>query len=506
MPPRYDRRTALRPLLAALALAGALAACGGSGTSSGDTPVTYNDLAVPPLLTGTTSGGVTTFDLALAASTKQLKPGARTETYGFNGADFWGPTLVLNRGDPVRMNVRNDLAEETTVHWHGLLLPGSADGGPHQVVMPGATWLTPAFPVKNRAATYWYHPHMHMMTQKQLTLGAGGLIIVRDAEEAALPLPRTYGVDDIPLVLTSRRFTTTSGVANQFQYTTIAYGDYLLANGTMNAQVSLPRQVVRLRILNGEIERGYNLGFKDGRTFQVIGGDGGLLAAPVPVTRLVLVPGERYEILVDLSGDTVGSTLDLQSFNGPGSGLAFGFAGYENATSGEFGSLLNYRTFDVLHVRVAAARSGGVTALPATLVSSTYPSVGDVSRSRTVNITADGPGAPFTFDGLGFDMDRIDQFVTAGATESWTITAGTIFSHSFHIHGVQFKILARNGSASAVGSHEQGWKDTVYLPIREAATFIARFDETADASFPFMYHCHMVNHEDGGLMGQFTVH
>ena len=154
-----------------------------------------------------------------------------------------------------------------------------------------------------------------------------------------------------------------------------------------------------------------------------------------------MVPGERDEILVDLSGDAVGSTLDLQAFNGPGSGLAFGFAGYENATSGEFGSLLNYRTFDVLHVNVAAARSGGVTALPATLVSSTYPGVGDVSRSRTVNITAAGPGTPFTFDGLGFDMNRIDQSVTAGATESWTITAGTIFSHSFHIHGVQFRIL-----------------------------------------------------------------
>jgi blue copper oxidase len=102
-------------------------------------------------------------------------------------------------------------------------------------------------------------------------------------------------------------------------------------------------------------------------------------------------------------------------------------------------------------------------------------------------------------------MNRIDQSVALGATEAWTVNAGMIFSHSFHIHGIQFKLVARNGKTSAVREYEQGWKDTVYIPIAESATFVARFDESASASSPFMYHCHMVNHEDGGLMGQFTV-
>ena len=505
-----------------LSTSAVLMACGGgSGSSSGSTvtdtttdsttspgatgTAANNTLWIPPLLEGVTAAGVTTYELTLAASSVQFQPGAKTATYGYNGNDFWGPTLVMKKGSQARMQVRNTLAEDTTTHWHGMLVPGPVDGGPHQVVAAGATWLTDAFTVKNNAATYWYHPHMHEMTQKQLTLGAGGFIIVQDDAQAALNLPRTYGTDDIPLILTSRRFTTTNGVANQFQYTLTAYGDYLLTNGVMDAQVTLPKQFVRLRILNGEIERDYNLGFGDGRTFYVIGNDGGLLNSPVAVTRLVMSPGERCEILVNLSGDAVGSAIDLKSFNGADAGLSFGYAGLENASGGEFGSLLNYKTFNILRINVIAATANAVTTLPATLVSNTFPAAADASQSRTLVITAPGPGIPFTFNNVGFSMNTINQTVALGATEAWTVNGGNIFGHSFHIHGVQFKIVARNGSSSAVKAYESGWKDTFIVPLNESVTFVAKFDEAADAAYPYMYHCHMVNHEDAGLMGQFVV-
>lgn len=491
--------------------------CGSSGASTSTSPTatssttttstTYNPLFIPPALTGTVAVGTTTYDLTLGTSSKQLQTGAKTATYGYNGADFWGPTLILNKGDRARMIVRNTLAEETTTHWHGLLVPGPVDGGPHQVVAANTTWTTDAFTVKNNASTYWYHPHMHEMTQKQLTLGAGGFIIVRDPEEAALNLPRTYGTDDVPLVFTSRRFTTTGGVANQFQTATTAYGDYLLTNGVTNPSVTLPKQFVRLRLLNGEIERDDNVGFSDNRTFYVIGNDGGLLAAPVAVTRLVMAPGERYEILVNLGGDAVGSALDLMAWNGTDQGLQFGFGGYEPASAGEFGSLLNQKNFSLLRINVGAATSSAVTALPATLASLAGLSDLTVARAtvtRTVSVTGGVP-PPFSFDGRVYAKDYINQLVSLGTTEAWTINAGGIFSHSFHIHGVQFKLVARNGSAAAVKSYEQGWKDTIYMPIRETATFVARFDESAGDTYPYMYHCHMSNHEDEGLMGQFTV-
>lgn len=512
-----EKRKSLQRIASAAVLGSTvLYACGGSSTSSSDTTDNNTDnsgsstssdnaLWIPPLLTGTTVNGVSTFDLTLSNTSVQYKTGAKTNTYGYNGAGFWGPTLLMKKGARTRMQVRNQLSEATTTHWHGLLVPGPVDGGPHQVVAANSTWLTDTFTMKNQAATYWYHPHMHEMTQKQLTLGAGGFIIVQDDEESALPLPRTYGVDDIPLVLTSRRFVSTNGVANQFQYLTTAYGDEMLSNGVLKAQASLPKQLVRLRLLNGEIERDYNLGLSDGRSFYVIGNDGGLLGAPVAVTRLIIAPGERYEIVLDLSGDAVGKTLNLNAYNGADAGLSFGFAGLEPASSGEFGSLLNNKTFSVLSIKVIAATAQAVTTLPATLVGNTFPAAAQASRSRSLTITATGPGAPFTFNGVGFNMKTINQTVAVGSTEVWTVNGGNIFGHSFHIHGVQFKIVSRNGSAAAVKNYEQGWKDTFHIPLNESLTFVAKFDETADANYPFMYHCHMVNHEDLGLMGQFVV-
>jgi bilirubin oxidase len=458
-----------------------------TGTGGG-APSDHNPLWIPPSLSGTT------FDLALGKKSKQLRDGQKTDTYAFNGADFWGPTLILNKGDLVQMHVTNNLDEETTTHWHGLHIPAVMDGGPHQVIPAGTTW-SPSFEIKNKAATYWYHPHLHMMTQAQLTHGAGGLIIVKDAEEAALALPRTYGVDDIPVVLTSRRFT----ADNQFDLTS-AYGDYMLTNGTMKAEVSLPAQLVRLRILNVETERSYNLAFSDGRSFHVIATDGGLVDAPIAVTKLKLFVGERAEILVDLSGDAPGASLDLQAENG---GQPFGFPGGEPQSSGMFGSLLNNTTFEVLHINVAAETAGAIKALPAKLVTNTFPTDAQVTKSRTLNITDMGPGTPFKFDGQSFDPAVINQNVSLNAVEKWTISNGMVFSHSFHIHDVQFKIVSR--SAGGVADYEQGWKDVVAVPRGESVTFIARFEDFASATDPYMYHCHMSNHEDEGTMGQFLV-
>ena len=157
----------------------------------------YNALRIPDTISGTQ------FDLTLIDTFTQLRPGNQTITAGVNKSFFWGPTLIFNRGDTVHMNVRNNLNDSTTIHWHGFHLPAVMDGGPHQVIPPGTIWQ-PYWKVTNQAATYWYHPHLHQMTQEQMTKGLGGFIIVRDAEEAALALPRTYGVDDIPLALTSR--------------------------------------------------------------------------------------------------------------------------------------------------------------------------------------------------------------------------------------------------------------------------------------------------------------
>jgi bilirubin oxidase len=446
------------------------------------------DLWIPPLVEGKT------FNLELTQSTRKFLAGTTT-TMGFNGASFWGPTLVFNQGETVQVNFKNNLEEVTTVHWHGFHLPATMDGGPHQTIAAGGTW-SPSWKVANNAGTYWYHPHPHELTQKQIAMGAGGLIIVRDPEEAKLGLPRTYGVDDLPVVLTSRRFTS----SNQFSYDgdNDKYGDYLLTNGVMDAQTKLPAQWVRLRILNAEIERGYILGFADNREFYQIATDGGLVDKPIPMKRVTLVVGERTEILVNLGGDKVGGSLDLMAYN---SNQPFGFPGGEPDSGGANGSLLNNGDFRVLKINIGPANAQKLAKIPEVLTKNHFPADAEVSVRRKLAVAGGRP--TFSFDGLSFAMTKVNQVVKLGDTETWTVTNNNIFGHAFHIHDVQFKIVSR--SDRAVGDYEQGWKDTVYLPRGASVTFIAKFDDFASDTDAFMYHCHMANHEDGGMMGQFLV-
>jgi len=457
----------------------------------------FNELWIPPTLAGTN------FGLSLNVTNRSFATGRQTVTYAYNDASFWGPTLIFNQGDLIRIRLTNHLPETTTTHWHGFHIPAIMDGGPHQTIPAGTAWY-PTFHVLNQAGTYWYHPHLHEKTQDHLTHGAGGMIIVRDAQEAALNLPRTYGVDDLPLALTSRRFTT-NGTRLEFVTRSSAYGDYLLANGTLDPQVTLPAQYVRLRILNAEIERSFNLGFGDNRTFYVIATDGGLVDSPIGVTRLHLAVGERVEVLVNLSGDAVGSSVDLKAYN---SGQSRDFPGGEPAKTGEFGSLLNNTTFNLLHINVGPATANAVLTRPSVLTTNRFPTAAEVTRSRTIRITGGfpGPATPlFSFDNLLFSPTVFNQTLDLNAVEQWTIVNASGFSHSFHIHDIQFHLTSRTGGTGAIANYEQGWKDTLFIGQNSSVSFIAKFDGFASNSNPFMYHCHFSNHEDEGLMGQFLV-
>ena len=458
----------------------------------------YTSMVMPQALTGTT------FNLNIHESTKQLVAGNQTITGAINSETFWGPTIFINKGDEVHFNVTNNLNESTTVHWHGMHLPAVMDGGPHQIIPTGTLWQ-PYWTVKNQAATLWYHPHLHEATHAQMTKGVGGFIIVKDPIESALALPRTYGVDDIVLALTSRSYNATNNTFVSPPASNRVYGDYMLTNGTPNAQYTLPRQYVRMRILNAEIERGYNLGFSDNRTFYIIANDGGLLNAPVAVTRAKLMVGERIEIMVNLGNDTVGSSLDLKAYN---SLQTLGFPGGEPNTTGQFGSLLNNIDFTVLHINVGATTTSPITSVPATLENNTYwTATTPVNVTRTMAVTGGQGATPFTFDNTPFVLTTINKTVNLNDTEKWTVTNNNIFGHSFHLHDIEFKIVARNGVTTQVGTHENGWKDTFYLPRNESVTFVGKFDDFADSdvNHPYMYHCHFAGHEDGGMMGQFIV-
>lgn len=299
-----SRRTAIKGLLLGGAAAAAgtgvngLFATGGAAFAASPRP-----LAIPPLLAGETRDGVRVFDLALERGISRFFDGVETPTLGINGA-YLGPTLEMRAGERVRLNVANGIGAPSTLHWHGMHVPARADGGPHQVIGPGATWA-PEFEVRQRAAMVWYHSHMVPETGPQVYHGLAGAIYLRDDETDRLDLPRDYGVDDIPLVVQNRAFNRDGS----FYYSASMHnrmmgmqGNILLVNGVAAPYFRATTGRLRLRLLNGSNARSYVFGFGDGRSFHLIGSDGGLLERPHRTDRVALSPGERAEIVVDLTG------------------------------------------------------------------------------------------------------------------------------------------------------------------------------------------------------------
>lgn len=445
------------------------------------------------------------YTLNMHKDSVQFFSGNISHTYAFNQYKYLGPTLIFNKGSNVTINVNNQLDDTTTVHWHGIHLPSKWDGGPHTSIMPGASW-NPAYTVMDNAATYWYHPHMHMKTAEQAIKGAAGLIIVRDPIEAALTLPRKYGVDDIPLIIQCQQYDSNNqAMSLGMQDSTLLVNGARASDG-YTVYANCPAQIVRVRLLNASGERSFNFGFTANMQFKIIGSDGGLLNAPVNTTRLRLAPGERAEILLDLTGMN-GQTFYLMSY---ASELPMGVQGGPTMPmppgSPPMDSPLNGIDFNIMQINVVPQTINPVTTIPSTLVSVNPYLASQASVIRTIDFTADSAmvmDGPFYFNDSTFDMMRIDYRIPLNSIEIWQLTNQTMVAHPFHIHDVQFYILNRNGLPPAL--EESGRKDVVLLAPGDTVRFITKFEDFTDTVIPFMFHCHILMHEDDGMMGQFIV-
>jgi len=437
-------------------------------------------LIIPEAMTGDIRNGVRTFDLGLQKGVSRFFGGVNTPTLGING-NFLGPTLKMRAGEVVQMNVTNKIGEPSTLHWHGLHLPASADGGPYQVIADGETW-SPTFTVRQRASMFWYHSHMVPRTGPQVYQGLAGLIYVDDEETSRLDLPGEYGVDDIPLVLQDRVF----NADGSFLYNTSMRnvmmgmrGNVLLVNGAVRPYFAARTNKVRLRLLNGSNSRFYTIGFDDGRTFQQIGTDGGLLERPFETSQVVDVSDGRPVL--------------LRTFAPPGGGTMM-----ERMMGDDL-------AFEVLDIRPDAQRAKSPET-PSRLISLDQPDVTKAVRTRRFVMEMGGMmmgGGSFTINGKTMDMDRIDETVRVNTTEIWQIENVSMMPHPFHIHDVQFRILERNGTPPAPG--EMGLKDTVVVAPGEVVKLLLSFSDYTDPDQAYMYHCHILEHEDAGMMGQFVV-
>ena len=480
-------------------------------------------LLIPAQLTGEPQpDGSRLYSMRMAAGRTSLVAARQTPTWGYNGS-YLGPTLRVPRAMPVSIDIVNGIDQSTTTHWHGAHVRGSMDGGPHSLFQPGATFHY-AFRLDQPAATLWYHPHPETRTGAHVFAGLAGMLVIDDPAHTPPGLPDAYGIDDLPVIVQDRALAPDGTLA----YMTQAMdrmgmkGDRILVNGCEQPFVEVPAQWVRLRLLDASNARIYYFGFEDGREFHVIASDGGLLPRAVPVRRLLLAPGERAEIMVDLSRDQ-GRSLTLRSYS------------EEIVPSLSMmhmdSDALDRSVFDVLQLRVAAP-SGRRTRLPSRLAPvaplrsalpvrsftlqaadramMTPPPRGAAGGRRPT--TPPGPGGMslgiggqkwFSINDEYMDLRRIDAAIKLGSTEIWQFENRSHMAHPMHYHGVSFQIVSIDGAPPA--PEFAGWKDTVLIRRGSTVRTIARFDQPASAEHPFMLHCHILEHEDNGMMLQFTA-
>jgi FtsP/CotA-like multicopper oxidase with cupredoxin domain len=427
-------------------------------------------LKVPPLLEGS--------NLNLTMQNGNLiLPAGTSKTMGFNG-DYLGPTIRVSNSDYIKLNIKNDLNEDSTVHWHGLHVPAEFDGGPHQVIKAGATWQ-PRFTIDQSAATLWYHPHLMGKTAEHVYNGLAGMFYIEDEYSKNLNIPRDYGVNDFPIILQDRRINRNG----EFRYNPTMHdymqgyiGNIMLTNGVVNPELEISHGTYRFRLVNGSNSSIYRIKFSDNRKFTVIASDGGFLPESVERNNIIISPGERYEILVDFKEDT-DISLITDVYGG--------------------------KSFETLHINTSNRKSEYYDH-PESFQYEHVAFNKSTDRKRMFRMETQGMNG-FTINGRQMSMNRIDFSLPKDSSEIWTVVnvgMGMMMQvpHSFHVHDVQFSVLSFNGRNP--DPLLSGPKDTILIMPGDEVVIAMRFE---DYTGIYMYHCHFLEHEDIGMMGQFKI-
>ena len=439
--------------------------------------------------------------LDIKPGTHDFGTGAMSQTLGINHG-YLGPVIRAKQGQTLPFDVANNIGDVSTIHWHGLHIPGDVDGGPHQEILDGGVW-SPDVAIVQQASMNWFHSHMHGKTAQQTYNGLAGVLLIEDDASLSADLPKTYGVDDFTLVLQDKTF---DGVGRMsYELTAEVFedgfqGDTMVVNGAIApVQQTVPTGLVRLRILNACNARFLDLSMQTG-PMRVIATEGGFLASPVEVESILMSPGERYEVLVDMGGaDTNALNVNL------------------DGGGGFFANLFGLNQTTTALTLVRTGEQGFTGSLPTKLANLEPPRPADATVTRSFELQMDvgadlvalaldwenfcGNAGAMAINGMPMKMDRIDEKARKGDTEIWRISVDDML-HPFHVHGCSFRILSQSGAEPP--AYAQGWKDMVHVDEGWSEVLV-KFDYEAPEDTPYMYHCHILEHEDCGMMGQFTV-
>ncbi|MEK8089380.1 multicopper oxidase domain-containing protein [Thermithiobacillus plumbiphilus] len=433
------------------------------------------------------------------------------------GRNYQNPVLKISKDLSCDVTFRNNLDQPTTVHWHGLLVPGSVDGSPLNPVAPGASYSY-KFSVNNRGGTYWYHPHPHMHTAEQTFAGLSSFFIVEDAHDLALrqAMNLTLGDTELPLLIQDRRCNEEGELdysPDDMEKMMGYFGNVMLVNFTPNPALDVDTRFYRFRVLNGSSIRTYKLAFENNGNplkFHVVGTDGGLLDKPYEVPDVYLAAAERVDIVLDLRSARPGDVILLKS-------LAFDPKD-THMPSPAFGtSLKPGEAFTLMKLVVRNLVDAG-GALPATLSSlPALPSASDKIRTLQPARNASGDWV-MKIDGVDtlYDMNDFPIVVKKNAVEFWDFKIGSAgMPHPIHLHGFLFRVLSRTGTPPEVAAQsvdasgrmvtDLGFKDTVLVWPGETVRVAIDFHHCFGAEEHYMVHCHVLEHEDMGLMTNVKV-
>lgn len=441
-----------------------------------------NALPVPPLLES--KRGQPIF-LGLQPARWSFKGDSnKTKVWGINGR-YLGPTIRVKKGDDLKLIYSNRLSEAVAMQVTGLLVPGAVSGGGYRTIAAGSDWA-PILPIRQPATTCWYHAVTPKFMGPQVYRGLAGLWIIEDEISTSLPLPKNYGVDDFPIIIQDKHIRASGEQRYDPPESGGFLGDILLVNGVQNPYLEVPRGWVRLRMVNASNARRYDLRLSDDRSFHVIASDQGFLPRPVLVKRVSLAPGERREILLDMSS---GESVTIHSGEAPG-------------FLDRLRSLFEYSN-RLLSTEVLTLFADGLqplfkTRLPMNLVTDVLPLIGQNTvplrtREFCFDLTLPGINAAL------WELNRIDIEVPLGSVERWVIHSP--MPQSFHTQGVKFLIEQSNGALPP--EEDRGWKDTVW--VEGHAILRVYFSHPSSRHFPFFYYSQILEMADKGSVGQLLV-
>jgi FtsP/CotA-like multicopper oxidase with cupredoxin domain len=417
-------------------------------------------------------------DLVAKLADVEVAPGKVVHAWTYNGG-IPGPLVRTKVGDRLIVHFKNELEQPTTVHWHGVRVPIEMDGVPEisQPEVKTGESFTYDFVVRD-AGLYWYHPHV--MSAAQVGFGLYGALLVEDpADGVGVEDQLTLVLSDIGFDAKGKLEPADSGGSAGMVFG--REGDYVLVNGrhrpVLKARSGAPQ---RWRIVNAAKSRFFYLDL-DGQEFTVIGSDGGMQERPIKTDILLVTAGERVDVIVTPKGKA-GTPVPLRAML------------YNRG----YGSV-EYRSVEEL-LTIEFTKEPPVTAKPVAVTRAmTAPSTAGATPVDVVLTLPPMQNNKSEFRVNGVPFWKAKPFTAPlGQKQIWIVKNDSDWDHPFHLHGFFFHVLDEKGEAV----RPLALKDTVNVPMKSTVRILIDFNERPGE---WMFHCHILDHAEGGLMGTVLV-